>query len=167
MIYLDRRERLSVGIPLLTLATLTLQRSNAPLPLPHPPSPLHPFYRVYQVYQSLVPLICFYVSGCTKAVPRVYQAVPCQVFNLSSRSPPVPSDSNVPLPGSHRAARRFLSPPAGAILSVTSVTSVTTRMNIGPSCARKRHEASRSVTFVTFLGEASDGGLEWWGGGER
>ena len=35
-------------------------------------------------------------------------------------------------------------PPAGAILSVTSVTSVTTRINIGVSCARKRHsEASQ------------------------
>ena len=39
-------------------------------------TPLHPFHRVYQVYQSLVPLIFFEVSGCTKAVPRVYQAVP-------------------------------------------------------------------------------------------
>jgi len=57
---------------------------------------------------------------------------------------------------------QFLSSPAGAILSVTSVTSVTTRMNIGLSCHRKRHsEASQSVTSVTFLGERSVGVVGW------
>ena len=40
--------------------------------------------------------------------------------------------------GGFRASNFFL-PSAGSILGVTSVTSVTTGMNIGLSCARKRH----------------------------
>src|SRR5438874_471429 len=64
------------GFGFFTLIWLTRNpKGRAHRHSPGPP-PYTPLSRVYQVYQSLVPLIFFEVSGCTKAVPRVYQAVP-------------------------------------------------------------------------------------------